>query len=260
MKSLKLQVLLVIISIVVCIYIFWAMNAPERFLFRKIGSSDLYDLAAVVCSAGFGSFLIWSINRIVKRGLLVKWILSILVWLAFAFSFGWYYFSHLNNIPLASSSFFRIDLPLSVILFAFWALFFLSKAHPGRLTKTVKPLTSQEENDLLRITGWHGNSKIFLRIADIRIIYMQHRICYTEDREKNRFTVRHSIGELEKLLPHDEFFRINRQCIVSRSSVKGFEYLENKKLKVIPDAPPGPSVNMNISRDRAPSFKIWVGN
>lgn len=66
-----------------------------------------------------------------------------------------------------------------------------------------------------------------------------------------------SLDRVEKTLPAEMFFRINRQFILNRNMIQGFEKGENSKINVmvLPSEHLPPSIQM--SRNRAPSFKSW---
>jgi DNA-binding LytR/AlgR family response regulator len=68
----------------------------------------------------------------------------------------------------------------------------------------------------------------FIGIEDILFAQKEDRKYYLRtDREKHR--TKYTITELSKLLPSDQFIRINRATIVNISSIKGYSYWENDK-------------------------------
>lgn len=77
--------------------------------------------------------------------------------------------------------------------------------------------------------------------------------------EKRKYLISSSLDKVEKSLPSNYFFRINRQYIVHRQVVTGFEKGENGKITVLlKDAPPLPG-SVAVSRIKAPAFKQWFG-
>lgn len=67
-----------------------------------------------------------------------------------------------------------------------------------------------------------------------------------------------SLDKVEKNLPAAYFFRLNRQYIVHRQLVTGFEKGENGKINVLlKDAAPLPN-SITVSRIKAPAFKLWL--
>jgi DNA-binding LytR/AlgR family response regulator len=80
-------------------------------------------------------------------------------------------------------------------------------------------------------------------------------VCFTLDGKK--YVLDQSMDKLEKSLPAILFFRINRQFLLQRQVISGFERSANGKLDILllPDCPfPSP---VNLSRTRAAAFKQW---
>ncbi len=102
-----------------------------------------------------------------------------------------------------------------------------------------------------------GKQELFLNYGDIAgfTVDGDYIICYTMDDKK--FLMDQSMDKLEKNLPMSTFFRLNRQTLIHRQIVSGFEKGMNGKLNILiksPSAIPSPT---NVSRTRASSFKAW---
>jgi len=67
----------------------------------------------------------------------------------------------------------------------------------------------------------------------------------------------HSIDKIEKELPSILFFRLNRQYLVHRQMVTGFQRVENGKLNVLIKSSKNISSPISVSRTKAPAFKTW---
>jgi hypothetical protein len=67
-----------------------------------------------------------------------------------------------------------------------------------------------------------------------------------------------SLDKVEKNLPSSFFFRLNRQFIVHRQVVTGYEKVENGKLNVLLKQTDHLPSNIQVSRTRAPGFKTWL--
>ena len=75
--------------------------------------------------------------------------------------------------------------------------------------------------------------------------------------EPKKYLLDKSLDKIEQSLPSEFFFRLNRQYIIHRNTVKGFTKIENGKLNVLffpsiylPEQVP-------VSRTKAPEFKAW---
>ncbi|MEJ1240635.1 LytTR family DNA-binding domain-containing protein [Chryseolinea sp. T2] len=66
-----------------------------------------------------------------------------------------------------------------------------------------------------------------------------------------------SLDKLERSLPSENFFRVNRQYILSRSAISGFRRLDNGKLSVLVRKIEWLPSEVPMSRIRASAFKEW---
>lgn len=72
-----------------------------------------------------------------------------------------------------------------------------------------------------------------------------------------RYVMSQSLDMLEAELPADYFFRLNRQFILHREQLTGFDRLENGKLAVRLKPLPHFPGEVIMSRTKAPGFKRW---
>jgi len=100
-----------------------------------------------------------------------------------------------------------------------------------------------------------GNKMIPLLAADIAYIYIDSGIVTAKTLDGKSFTLDFTLDELAAKLNPAEFFRANRQFIISKNSVREIDLWFNSRL----------SVNLNvsvpekilISRTRVAEFKEW---
>jgi len=64
-----------------------------------------------------------------------------------------------------------------------------------------------------------------------------------------------TLEEIEELLDPKRFYRANRQCIINIEAIQSVKPHENQKLVVQLKAPM--KFEVDISREKAPSFKKW---
>ena len=102
-----------------------------------------------------------------------------------------------------------------------------------------------------------GKKELFLNYADIAGFNVDgdYIICYTMDGKK--FLLDQSMDKLEKFLPASSFFRLNRQILIHRQIVTGFEKGANGKLNILIKSFSAISSPVNMSRTRASAFKTW---
>ncbi|MBO9594752.1 MAG: response regulator transcription factor [Niabella sp.] len=67
-----------------------------------------------------------------------------------------------------------------------------------------------------------------------------------------------SLDDVEEVLDPDRFYRANRQYIINIDTVQAVKPVENSKLLIRLKAP-NHKLEIDMSRERAPAFKKWLG-
>lgn len=75
--------------------------------------------------------------------------------------------------------------------------------------------------------------------------------------EGKRHFVDQSLDQVEKILPADLFFRLNRQFILHRPLITGFKRIQNGKIQVLIAPNENFPPEITVSRTKAPAFKSW---
>lgn len=99
----------------------------------------------------------------------------------------------------------------------------------GSLT-IFKPLDS-------RVLFKIGNKKVFIEARSIAYIYLQDKLVYMYEKEGKRWLIDHSLDEAIDILGHGQFFRANRQIIISRASLQKFYSTTRGRIKLELDPP-----------------------
>jgi hypothetical protein len=84
----------------------------------------------------------------------------------------------------------------------------------------------------------------------------EYSVVVTHDRKK--FLIDSSLDKVEKILPLNIFFRLNRQFILHRQVIAGFEKGENGKINVLLKEHDLLPKSIPVSRTKAPEFKTWL--
>lgn len=105
----------------------------------------------------------------------------------------------------------------------------------------------------------HGKQNLLIPVAELGAVYVEgdYAILLTVAFKKHLYDL--SLDKIEQKLPAESFFRINRQLILHRQFITGFERSENGKLNVLLSRPEGIPVQPQISRTKAAAFKSWFG-
>ena len=96
-----------------------------------------------------------------------------------------------------------------------------------------------------------------IETSEIAYLFSENGFSFLRTKQGLKYIVDYSLDELEASLPPKEFFRVNRQYILSNSCIAGIHTWFNQKLKVDVSPPTGEPIV--ISRDKAPAFREWMG-
>jgi len=101
-----------------------------------------------------------------------------------------------------------------------------------------------------------GRSYISISCEDIEYIYIEYKIVNLVTLVGKSYTLDRTMDELESLLDSSVFFRVNRQVIISIKGIRKVESDDGRlKVKLISL----PQKSIVVSRDKATSFKSWLG-
>lgn len=119
--------------------------------------------------------------------------------------------------------------------------------------QTVQDYQAEKERFLVK-TGRHLTS---VHISQVAFFYCENKTVYLKTKDDRNHILKSSIEEIEHTVSPRDFFRISRQMIVSRHSIKKIIIWFNGTLRV--DLMPGDHANIIISKLRAPMFRQWLG-
>ena len=103
----------------------------------------------------------------------------------------------------------------------------------------------------------HRNAWIPIKTADIAY-FNYDSLVFIHTKYNEKYIVDgDTMDEIETMLDPDKFYRVNRQYIVNINSISRVWGLENSKL-MLKLKEPYQSVEIDISRQKAPIFKKWL--
>ncbi len=103
-----------------------------------------------------------------------------------------------------------------------------------------------------------GERLISIEIEQIAYFISEEKLTFLMTHDKNKYVMDQTLDELEDMVSTKEFFRINRQFIASLKSIDSIRQYFNGKLKLTLNPP---VINeVLVSREKAASFKEWLGN
>ena len=103
----------------------------------------------------------------------------------------------------------------------------------------------------------HFKDKIIpLSVDDIAYFYTSNEKVAAFTHKGERYVIDRTLEVLQSTLPEDEFFRANRQFIVSRRAVKDIAVWFGSRLSL--NLTIDPPEKIIISKARVPEFKQWL--
>ncbi|WP_341838589.1 LytTR family DNA-binding domain-containing protein [Chitinophaga pollutisoli] len=103
-----------------------------------------------------------------------------------------------------------------------------------------------------------GQTIISVPVQDIAYFFSRDKISYIKTHDGKEYYLSMSLGEIEKCISPDAFFRATRQLIVSYAAITRINVWWNGKLK-LDLRPEHPAAEIIISREKVAQFKAWLG-
>ena len=94
-------------------------------------------------------------------------------------------------------------------------------------------------------------------VEEIAYFYSQNKTTWLVTDTGEEFIYDQPLETLEKQLYPDDFFRINRQFILSAKAIKDIVQYTNSRLKII--LQPETRIDVIVARERVKDFKKWLG-
>lgn len=102
-----------------------------------------------------------------------------------------------------------------------------------------------------------GDKLFPLQTSQIACFYIDASMVKARTFDDKTYTFEYTLDELAGMLNPTDFFRANRQCIISRSSIKDIDFWFNSRLSV--NLKVSTPEKILISKARVPEFKSWFG-
>ena len=141
------------------------------------------------------------------------------------------------------------------LVYLTWWLYLKWKEHDKLATNAgSKPINTDAGYQVVEVA--RAGKKILLPHKDIAYAYLNNGYCYIKPFEGDGFVTSYTLDELTKILDEDNFFRVNRQTLISRKSCAAYESIENGKIRL--DTNPAFKSPVIVSQKRASEFRKWV--
>ncbi|MGN6297970.1 MAG: LytR/AlgR family response regulator transcription factor [Ginsengibacter sp.] len=124
------------------------------------------------------------------------------------------------------------------------------------LLKKIEQLGNQRGNRS-RFLIKQGQKMVSIDISEVAYFYSENKCTFMRTNQNQKYIIDLTLDELEKELAPQQFFRANRQYILSGKSIVSIHSWFNQKLKA--EVNPPTEEHIIISRDKANAFKAWMG-
>ncbi len=101
-----------------------------------------------------------------------------------------------------------------------------------------------------------GDSMVPVTVSEIACFYAEDKEVFILTKENKRHIIPNSIEDLSLKLDPGQFFRVNRQFILSAEAIRKVHNYFNFKLKV--EINPDPRLEIVVSRSKTADFKAWM--
>lgn len=124
------------------------------------------------------------------------------------------------------------------------------------LQAVLQQLSSPEKKYRTRFLIAERNKFLTLLVSDIAYFYSEEKITYAVTKSNRTHIIDMSLNKLEEQLNGDDFFRANRQFILSVGSIKKVEpYFQNR---IMVHVEPKFKDAILVSREKIAALKMWL--
>jgi hypothetical protein len=157
----------------------------------------------------------------------------------------------------ALSNFYLFDIFIFIIWFCVINGIYVGMHYYAEWKQSEK---KREEEKKLRTGGFpvkQGNQNLLIAFGDILSFYAEGGYSVLITWQNKKYILDKSLDKIEKGLPEEAFFRVNRQYIVQRRALTGFKRAGDGKIDVLVSALENFPTVIPVSRTKAASFKNW---
>lgn len=122
------------------------------------------------------------------------------------------------------------------------------------LSMIKQPEANYKERFIIRF-GEHIKT---IETGDIAWFYTENKANFAVLKDGKRYPIDHNLDELESMINPKQFFRINRQFIISYGSIA--EMVSYSKSRVFIKLNPPSKIETIVSTERSASFKSWLAD
>jgi len=130
----------------------------------------------------------------------------------------------------------------------------ISSEELKRIFTLIKPNTDYKTHFLV---SQKGDKLVPLIVSDIAYIYIDLNIVKAVTFEEKAYVMQYTLDELSAMLHPKDFYKANRQFIISRKAIKDIDLWFNNRLSI--NLKPAAHEKVLVSKARITDFKLWFG-
>jgi hypothetical protein len=165
--------------------------------------------------------------------------------------------SWVANREPAPLHFYSVDLFIIGIWFFFVNGIYVGLYYYNLWKETERQRDEEKRVKLDGLLVKTGKQEVRLSFNDIAGFLIEGEYVGAVHLSGRRYFIDQSLDKVEKAVPSDLFFRLNRQYVLHRQVVTGFRREENGKIIVTSNKPESFPSEIIVSRLKAPAFKEW---
>lgn len=177
------------------------------------------------------------------------------------------YLVFLLEIPLSESPIFYLELPITFLFLALVnLLYYILHLRQGKNAVPQPPVQSpQTENfpasetkEEVRFFVQSGQHQLAVHPHEVAYFYLDSKCLWLFTSTGEQYMLNDTLDQIQQKVDPESFFRLNRQCIAHRHSIKKTAYTETRKLEV--SLLPENTWEIFVSKANAGAFQRWWKN
>ncbi|WP_052733090.1 LytR/AlgR family response regulator transcription factor [Hymenobacter terrenus] len=148
------------------------------------------------------------------------------------------------------------------VLYTAWYLYELYQLRelaPPPAAPAAISTTAEAERHPRHLLVRAGKQELLLAHGEVLLFYIEHQVVLALTTAHKRYALDASLDKLETQLDPAQFFRANRQMLLTHAAVKSVRPENNGKLRVtLHELPQRPTPDVVISRLKAAAFRRWL--
>jgi hypothetical protein len=166
----------------------------------------------------------------------------------------------LLGIPLKDSPMLYLEFPIVTLFLGIINLFYFILYFRKSVGESKANLEMQlAEKSLLEekfLLAKQGNQNVNISLEDVAYFFSKDKLTFLVTTQNKRLLFDRTMAEVMEIVPPGDFYRLNRQLIVKRSSIAKYNPTKTRRLKI--ELTPSLPREVYIPKARVSSFYEWM--